>query len=415
MIKMFMTEVKNRKFSVINSVPINAGDELLLNVAIRLIKGAGLRINSVHSNQRDLAGDIVPEYNHFWDLDQAAMRDFGFMLRGPIRGLLQRMKICPMWPIIAGRHGRLTRLPYEALSDSDWIFSAPGGYLNSRYGYRNRLWAFEKCLNLGKSLVLMPQSIGPFDKNENHGKLIDVLSRARMVMVRDAVSFSYLEDIGYNNSNLTKWPDLGLLSGSFSNEVEQIEFNKSNRTILFCARKWKHRESPNALSRRLAGLLTALLSVGDTRVICASTCQGVNGYVDDSIFMSDIKNLVDPKYKNLISISKEHLRPNDYFKLAQQCDAYIGMRMHGAIIAMHARTPVLAIGYEDKTREIFSELNLTEYCVDMQASHDELCEKANYLIADLESARYKIDLALSHPRYKSDVFATNFGNAIGLA
>ena len=56
--------------------------------------------------------------------------------------------------------------------------------------------------------------------------------------------------------------------------------------------------------------------------------------------------------------------PERLIQLYGQMDAYIGMRLHGAILAMLGGTPAMAIAYEEKTPGIFASLGLEAFQVD---------------------------------------------------
>jgi colanic acid/amylovoran biosynthesis protein len=401
--------------AIINSVPANTGDELLLNVAMRILKSSNFNTSSVHSNQPEIANQVVPEYCHFWDLNEARTRDVQPFIRRPVGGILQRMGVRAMWPLALAGLGKRTAPAWQALNEAEWVFSSAGGYLNSRYGYHDRLLCFEDLLAAGKRLVFLPQSIGPFDTKKDHTRLMKTLERVQLVMTRDAISVEYLAEIGYDEPNVTIWPDLGLLSGTFGHSSRRkTNQDETPRKILFNAREWVYKENSESLASRLSKILQYLVSDGQTEVICASTCQGVPNYVDDSKFMTSIRSHLDAKSQTFVKITSNHLRPQEYFDLAKTCDAYVGMRLHGAIISMHAGIPALAIGYEDKSLEIFTELGLRDNCVDMMSSTEELLFRVDRMLNNSEIYESVLRRALASPKYCHRNFSKRFDHLLNI-
>jgi polysaccharide pyruvyl transferase WcaK-like protein len=399
------------KAALINAVPANCGDELLLLASIRLLEAAGFTVGSVHSNQRNYF-DVVADKPHFWDMEHALYQDIR-SLPYPVRKLPQFAR--------NGAWSVLSRLPvtnsYKTnaqLQQAGWIFSSAGGYMNSRYGYGSRLRVLEAMLAADKKVVLLPQSIGPFHAHVDHGRLRDVLEQARLVMVRDRISLDHLDGIGLSMQNVGLWPDLGLISGLLPFYDERpLSYNDTPR-VLFNARAWTYRSSGSELVAKLGKLLSELVEGGKSRVICASTCQGINGYVDDAEIMQQLANFVPEHDRHYISFVSEHLHPLDYHKLARTCDCYIGMRMHGAIIAMHAGIPALAIAYEEKSGEVFKQLGIPECCIDMDDSASSLSSKASWFLSNLQSLRSRTNAALAKEDLDFSVILDRFVRSLGL-
>jgi colanic acid/amylovoran biosynthesis protein len=93
-----------------------------------------------------------------------------------------------------------------------------------------------------------------------------------------------------------------------------------------------------------------------------STCQGVRGYVDDSLFANEIVNKLSVNCQEKCKIINQKFSLENLVKELSNYDAYIGMRLHGAILSMIGGLPALNIAYEDKTIGIYESMELEEHC-----------------------------------------------------
>ena len=159
---------------------------------------------------------------------------------------------------------------------------------------------------------------------------------------------------------------------------------REKQIILFCARSWKYGIPNSVLVDKFRQILIEILSDEHFDVLCASTCQGIDGYVDDSIIIHEILSDLPSAARKRVRITPGHLNYLQYFEVAKSCDCYIGMRMHGAIMALHAGIPALALGYEDKTKQVFQELGLLDCSIDIDESVKNLVEKSHWFLQNLD-------------------------------
>jgi colanic acid/amylovoran biosynthesis protein len=69
-------------------------------------------------------------------------------------------------------------------------------------------------------------------------------------------------------------------------------------------------------------------------------------------------------------------------------DFAVSTRMHLAILALLARTPVLAVAYEFKTTELFTRLNMGAWVREIEAvDGEELARLADAFLKELPSVR----------------------------
>ena len=84
--------------------------------------------------------------------------------------------------------------------------------------------------------------------------------------------------------------------------------------------------------------------------------------MDDSLFAASIIRLLTFEQQAKCTLLNKKYTLEQFLIILSKQDAYIGMRLHGAILSLLAGIPALNIAYEDKTLGIFKSLGLTEYC-----------------------------------------------------
>jgi 2-polyprenyl-3-methyl-5-hydroxy-6-metoxy-1,4-benzoquinol methylase len=87
--------------------------------------------------------------------------------------------------------------------------------------------------------------------------------------------------------------------------------------------------------------------------------------------------------------------PEELMKAIGQCDAFIGMRLHACILAMLAGVPAMGLGYEDKTEEIFRQMNLESYQIPFTNDVESWIRKAGYFLANASAIRDQLGKALN--------------------
>ena len=142
-----------------NAVPLNGGDETLLRALIESLKARWPQSNiTALCKDLELARQRLPNLPLASDLEFAT---------------------CTFL--------RQTRDLYR---QADIVLSAPGGFLHDFYPIEDRLRGFEVAFALGKPLLLLGQSIGPFWKTQSLLRIPQVLNRAASICLRDQTSGS---------------------------------------------------------------------------------------------------------------------------------------------------------------------------------------------------------------------------------
>ena len=310
----------------------NAGDAAI-NLATSLslqeaIPGARVVFASHH---RSLVGDRYPELD----------------LAPPIDALAD---VSWPWTTAADLAERdaIDRLVEEA----DLVLAPGGGYLLERYQPEGRIRGYEYLLERGKRLAFFSQSIGRFEDPDLCARLGSVLAAAELVLVRDEASQEAVREMGRTEGlHLTA-------DEAFLLPVERRVGRPHSLLIAASVHPWERNGSEDELRddshlAEIAASLTRLLSSGQVRTVTlASSTQGLGGagqeLEDDVLAASLLRTAVPAHWRNRIEIREGYLTAGEYAELAASHTAVISMRMHGAILAAVAHTPVLLANASDK-------------------------------------------------------------------
>jgi colanic acid/amylovoran biosynthesis protein len=131
-----------------------------------------------------------------------------------------------------------------------------------------------------------------------------------------------------------------------------------------------------------------------------STCQGVPGYpFDDSELAREIRASLPADVMGAVAVDDAFHSPEDLIETISSCDFVIATRMHMAILALCAGTPVIGIAYEFKTKELFRNMGMEDLVLDIESlSPSHACSLVDRLIGTLGGTRRKVIEAVSMQR-----------------
>jgi colanic acid/amylovoran biosynthesis protein len=270
--------------------------------------------------------------------------------------------------------------------DADAVVSTGGTYLVERYQIGGRLLELEVALVMRRPLILFTQSVGRFVDPRNRSAVRRVLSRARLVLVRDQRSLSHLLDLGLSGRNVRVAAD-----GVFGLSLTPPKPSAKVRRIAISVRDWPyaaHADDANAAYQRAIGQLAVqLVKAVGAEVVFVSTCQGVPDYwMDDSAVALKIVEALGEDGRQSITVDRDSRTPTELVKYLNGFDLVVATRMHMAILALVAGAPVFPIAYEFKTRELFDRLGLGEWVYDFEAvSEPDFVSDVERFIAGLPS------------------------------
>jgi polysaccharide pyruvyl transferase WcaK-like protein len=310
----------------------NAGDAAI-NLATSLslqreIPGARVVFASHH---RSLVGDRYPE----------------LVLAPPIDALAGIS-----WPWTTAEDLAERDAIEQLVEEADLVLAAGGGYMLERYQPEGRIRGYEYLLERGKRLAFFSQTIGRFEDPDLRARLGSVLGAAELVLVRDEPSLETVREMGVTEGLHLTADEAFLLPAT------RRVGRPHSLLIAASVHPWERGEGEDELRddshlAEIGASLTRLLSSGQVRTVTlASTTQGLGeagqALEDDVIAANLLRTAVPANWRGRIEIREGYLTAGEYAELVASHTAAISMRMHGAILAAIAHTPVLLANASDK-------------------------------------------------------------------
>ncbi len=245
-----------------------------------------------------------------------------------------------------------------------------------------------------KPFIILPSSIGPFNRSFSKFFVRHLLNGAKLIMVREEDSKQYLLNMGVNKSLIKEMPDMAFIMPKASIKLGRINLGNKNLLIGINISQLISSESKNyiTLMAKLSDYLTTHLSA--TVILVPheivlknvldppSHSQRIGG--DDITAVSDVYGKVINK-KNVVALTDRY--ECDQIKgIIAQCDLFIGARTHSIIAALSMGVPTIGIAYSHKTPGIMKMMGLEEYVLDFRSLDlERLKTKFSLLMANRNS------------------------------
>jgi colanic acid/amylovoran biosynthesis protein len=224
--------------------------------------------------------------------------------------------------------------------------------------------------------MLFTQSLGPFHRESNRRKFKKIFNKMLLIFVRDKVSYQHLEDLQVDLSKVHIFPDVVFFSSAESPKLDESQDLNSERVHLQVAlsvRHWKHFKTIDN-SHGMANYIEAvrqivvhLIRKHGASITFISTCQGIPEYShDDSKTAVEIYNGLPEDTKDHVQVDSQFHMPDKLISFLASFDMVISTRMHMAIMALVSGTPVIPIAYEFKTFELFKQLEMEKWVLDIE-------------------------------------------------
>jgi polysaccharide pyruvyl transferase WcaK-like protein len=310
---------------------------------------------------------------------------------------------------------RLVRNLYRT---ADCVISAPGGFLHDHYDIQGRLAGFETAIEFGTPLILFAQSVGPFWKAESRRRVPEVLNHVARICVRDEISVQHLEGCGVDPGKIIRTADAAFLWRKLAPDLLQADHRAAN-LVGMCFRAWPLGDEAR-MQRTIAKaekLCRHILGDEDRTILFLSTCQGIAGYADDSKLALAIVERLPAALRNRCRVDRRRYAPRELMRALAECQAFIGMRLHAALLAMLAGVPSAGLAYESKTPEIFGQLGLEEYQTSFETGVEQWIGCFDHLWRNVSDVRAglaeKLDKASARARKTLDVVAAEMRDGGG--
>ncbi|MBA2665306.1 MAG: polysaccharide pyruvyl transferase family protein [Bradymonadaceae bacterium] len=393
------------KILITNTVVLNGGDAAILQSIMEVLRkefGEDTRF-VVFDSQPEVAQRYYPEI----DFRKLLYYRAGWAPR-VARNVLRPVNLRRFALAARLRQRGLEALARELLTDeelrdlkeyetADLIVSTGGTYLVENYDLMHRVFDFEIALITGRPLVFYTQSLGPFKNKANRRTLARIFNRASLVLLRDELSRRHLLEIGVAANKLHVSADAVFALADPHRKPRRASKPSAKRPlrVAISVRDWVHfvgtdREQGMANYREALVAATAyLVQTHGAEVTYVSTCQGIAEYwTHDSRVAHAIVDTLGPTTRSKVIVDEAFHTPEQLVELLSGFDLVIATRMHMAILALVAGTPVLPIAYEFKTAELFGRLGSGRWIQDINTIEaDEFVELLAALLASLKDVR----------------------------
>ncbi|MCF6351464.1 MAG: polysaccharide pyruvyl transferase family protein [Cyclobacteriaceae bacterium] len=275
---------------------------------------------------------------------------------------------------------------FEVFQKIDYLFVKGGGFLHSYGGiadpYIMYFQLFDVFLahKLGKKIIILPNSIGPF-KNKLAGWIVTkALSKCALVSVREGVSGQFMKT--QNIPHLIS-PDLGFYLRPSQKDYTNYLLGhgvpvKTSKNIAITLRPYRFDGKENAgrlytaYLNKMEEVVERLLKLGYAVTLLSHT-YGPSLHEDDRVALRPIYMHLSEKYKNLTYLHDKNLNCTQLEKIYSYYDVVIGTRFHSVIFALNVDTPAIAIAYGgNKAYGIMQDMELEEYVVPIENPDSEV-------------------------------------------
>lgn len=355
-------------------------------------RGEGRAIHSFFTWLRTVSQDGQPGWrklNLLWLIPATAIPILSYRLLGR--------------PVFAFTPASLRKL-VRAYLNADLIVSKPGGFLyHSGTGLTLLLAVYAMAMGLmaDKPLYIFPQSFGPFVHWWERTIIRRLFLQVRVVMAREPVSLQHLQACGLIHPRCYLVPDLA------------FTYPAAPRSI---AEAWLRAQGISIYSGRpFLGITLINWGAQNPRFGLQSTYEAavaaaarhfIERYKGSVILFHQVRGplpiqddraparRVAAQLSDLgaaVQVLEDPVPPDLLKALYGMMDIFIGSRMHSNIFALSEGVPVVAIGYQHKTRGIAQTVGLERWVLDIQeVSPQALIRKLDELWAERETMREHI-------------------------
>src|SRR5262249_11014008 len=114
---------------------------------------------------------------------------------------------------------------------------------------------------------------------------------------------------------------------------------------------------------------------------------------------AQIAELIPPEVRRSVRVDRDFHTPQQLLELLGGFDLVVATRMHMAILALVAGTPVLPVAYEFKTAELFASLGLRDWVQDFQSLNArEFSDTVSRFVDELPALQASIERGVAAQR-----------------
>ncbi|NNH21890.1 hypothetical protein HLB09_02070 [Pseudokineococcus marinus] len=404
----------------------NGGDAAILDAQVDVLRRAlpGLEM-AVHDSAPPVARRLYPDLEVHPVL-AAVTRPRRRRLRGLVPWLDRRRVLLAAraWRLSPGVAKALLREAerevVRSLAEADVVAHTGGTTLVETYDLDPKLFELEVASAAGATLVLLPQSLGPFTNRDYMVRLRRLLSTAALVLLRDDRSAEHLTQVGISTQAVEVVPDIvfALAAPSAAGRLRSAEMPARPRvavSVRDCEIFLRSGDKQRSYEDAVGALVVDLVRRREAAVTFVSTCQGTPEYwADDSAIALRIHQRLPEDVRGSTTVDRTRHDHSGLAAVFGEHDVAVTTRMHAGIIALGAGTPVLPIAYEFKTREVMGQVGLGDHVEDVgEVTDDALVAAFDALLEDLPALRGRLAVGVEALRARAHGLDTLLADRIG--
>lgn len=288
------------------------------------------------------------------------------------------------------------------------IFVKGGGFIHA-YGEKTApylMWYFlfyvRLAKALGKEVVFLPNSYGPFEGLTVKRQVTTVFNKLDLVYAREKVSAESLGAL--LQKKIPVEMDLGFFLEAGDQQealriLQHYNLNPEDKIVGITIRPWRFPglANPEYLYKKyidsVSRLTQHILDQGYKVALCNQSL-GPNSHEDDRNAIKDLMAKV--QHPNLIWIN-ENLSCDILKAVYSNFYFFVGTRFHSIIFSLTSQVPSIAIGYGgNKAKGIMGDFDLDEYVVQIQdVDPDMLVDMFDKAIQNYDQIKLQLDQSLA--------------------
>lgn len=317
------------------------------------------------------------------------------------------IKICKNLPKVKKNFGEKVHHTVSEFQKADTVFVKGGGFIHA-YGEKTApylMWYFlfyvRLAKALGKKVVFLPNSYGPFKGLTVEKQVKNVFSQLELIYARESVSSESLGNI--LGKRIPTEMDLGFfLKGGNQEKAKEIlsKYNLLNeeKIVGITIRPWRFPGYANPIElyeKYIRAIIEFIKHIADKgyKVALCNQSLGPNSHEDDRNAIRDV--LKEYEHPNVVWID-ENLNCEDLKALYSNFYFFVGTRFHSIIFSLTSLVPSIAIGYGgNKAKGIMGDFNLEEYVIKIQdVQSDILIGKFEKAITEYDHIKKQLYLSM---------------------
>ena len=271
------------------------------------------------------------------------------------------------------------------IAEADFIGDVRGGdSFSDIYGVRGFVEGSIPSiitLFIGKKLVLLPQTYGPYKSRISHGIARYILSHAHIILSRDKESIKLVKDIlGKNDCDkrIMFCPDVafaldsivprdGVIQPFINTGSENPIVGLNINGLLYNGGYTRNNMFNLKMDYKLFAhkLAEAILKNTNANLLLIPHTFAPHGHVEsDPDACAEVFTSLSAAYKGRIQMIAAEYDQHAIKGIISCCNFFIGSRMHSCIAALSQKIPTAAVAYSKKFGGVFNAIDVGDFVID---------------------------------------------------